>query len=122
MSNTGLLSLTVKLAPEDHSAVCAKSNRSAWVRNAISEKLEREVAQPARPRSTLGRKLLAARAEYARSGGRVLSLGKCGRKWHAGEASDETDLSRQFGPYPGGRELAHRSAGSEFGPNAAGAQ
>ena len=74
MSNTGLLSLTVKLAPEDHSAVCAKSNRSAWVRNAISEKLEREVAQPARPRSTLGRKLLAAWAEYARSGGRVLSL------------------------------------------------
>ena len=77
MSNTGLLSLTVKLSPEDHSAVCAKSNRSAWVRNAISEKLERDAARPARParpRSTLGRKLLAARAEYARSGGRALSL------------------------------------------------
>ena len=42
MSKIGLLSLTVKLAPEDHSAVCAKSNRSAWVRNAISDKRERE--------------------------------------------------------------------------------
>jgi hypothetical protein len=74
MSNTGLLSLTVKLPPEDHSAVGSKSNRSAWVRNAISEKLEREAARPARPRGALGRKLLAARAEYARSGGRALSL------------------------------------------------
>jgi hypothetical protein len=74
MSNTGLLSLTVKLPPEDHMAVCAKSNRSAWVRNAISEKLDREAARPVRPRSGLGRKLLAARAEYARSGGRALSL------------------------------------------------
>jgi hypothetical protein len=74
MSNTGLLSLTVKLPPEDHSAVCAKSNRSAWVRNAISEKLEREAARPVRPRSVLGRRLLAARAEYARSGRRALSL------------------------------------------------
>ena len=74
MSKTGLLSLTVKLTPADHSAVCAKSNRSAWVRNAISEKLERETAEPARPRSPLGRKLLAARAEYTRAGGRALSL------------------------------------------------
>jgi hypothetical protein len=74
MSKIALQSLTVKLSSEDHSAVCAKSNRSAWVRNAISEKLEREAAQPARPRSALGRKLLAARAEYARSGGRALSL------------------------------------------------
>jgi len=64
----------VKLPAGDHSAVCAKSNRSAWVRNAISEKLEREAARPARPRSALGRKLLAARAEYAGSGGRALSL------------------------------------------------
>jgi hypothetical protein len=74
MSNRGLLSLTVKLPVKDHSAVCAKSNRSAWVRNAISEKLAREAVRPARPRSPLGRKLLAARAEYARSGGRALSL------------------------------------------------
>ena len=74
MSNTGLVSLTVKLSPEDHAAVNGKANRSAWVRNAISEKLEREAARPARPRGSLGRKLLAARAEYARSGGRALSL------------------------------------------------
>jgi hypothetical protein len=76
MRNIGTLFLTVKLLPEDHSAVCAKSNRSAWVRNAISEKLEREAARPVRPRSALGRKLLAARAEYVRSGGRALSLEK----------------------------------------------
>ena len=74
MSKITLQSLTVKLPARDHSAVCTKSNRSAWVRNAISEKLEREAAQPVRPRSALGRKLLAARAEYARSGGRALSL------------------------------------------------
>ena len=74
MSNTGLLPLTVKLSPADHSAVCAKSNRSAWVRNAISEKLERESARSARPRGALGRKLLAARAEYARTSQPALSL------------------------------------------------
>ncbi len=66
--------MTVKLPAEDHWAVCAKSNRSAWVRNAIREKLEREAAPNTRPRTALGRKLLAARAEYARLGGRGLSL------------------------------------------------
>jgi hypothetical protein len=74
MSKTGLLSLTVKLPPGDHAVVCAKPNRSAWVRNAVSEKLEREATATARPRTALGRKLLAARAEYARAGGRALSL------------------------------------------------
>jgi hypothetical protein len=74
MSKTGLLSLTIKLPPEDHAAVCRKPNRSAWVRNAIAEKLEREGARPRRPQTALGRKLLAARSEYARSGGRALSL------------------------------------------------
>jgi hypothetical protein len=74
MSKTGLLSLTIKLSPEDHAAVCGKPNRSAWVRNAIAEKLEREGGRPTRPRTVLGRKLLAARAEYTRSGARALSL------------------------------------------------
>ncbi len=74
MSKIGLLSLTIKLAPADHAAVCRKPNRSAWVRNAITEKLAREAIHPKQPRTVLGRKLLAARAEYARSGGRVLSL------------------------------------------------
>ncbi len=74
MSKTGLLSLTIKLPTEDHSAVCAKPNRSAWVRNAISEKLAREASGTVRPRTALGRKLLKARAEYVRSGGRGLSL------------------------------------------------
>ena len=52
----------------------AKPNRSAWVRNAIDEKLEREAARPGKPRTALGRKLLAARAEYQAAGGRPLSL------------------------------------------------
>lgn len=74
MSKTGLMSLTIRLPAEEHSALCAKKNRSAWVRNAINEKLQREAARPAKPQTALGRKLLAARAEYQEAGGRLLSL------------------------------------------------
>ncbi len=68
------MSVTIRLPAEAHSALCAKKDRSAWVRNAINEKLLREAAQPARPQTALGRKLLAARAEYQRAGGKLLSL------------------------------------------------
>ena len=74
MSKTGQLSLTIRLAAEEHSALCAKPNRSAWVRNAIDEKLQREAMPPGKPRTALRRKLLAARAEYQAAGGRPLSL------------------------------------------------
>ncbi len=74
MRKTELLSLTIRLPAEQHSALCAKPNRSAWVRNAINEKLQRETANPVKPRTPLGRKLLAARAEYRAAGGRPLSL------------------------------------------------
>jgi hypothetical protein len=74
MSKTGLMSLTIRLPAEEHSALCAKRNRSAWVRNAINEKLQREAARPAKPQTALGRKLLAARSEYQKAGGRLLSL------------------------------------------------
>ena len=74
MSKTGLLSLTIRLPAEEHSMLCSKPNRSAWVRNAIDEKLQREAARPVKPRTMLGRKLLAARAEYKAAGGRPLSL------------------------------------------------
>ena len=74
MSKTGLMSLTIRLPAEEHAALCAKKNRSAWVRNAINEKLQREAAHSAKPQTALGRKLLAARAEYQRTGGRLLSL------------------------------------------------
>jgi hypothetical protein len=40
----------------------------------IDEKLQREAVRPVKPRTTLGRKLLAARAEYKAAGGRALSL------------------------------------------------
>ena len=74
MSKTGLMSLTIRLPAEEHSVLCAKKNRSAWVRNAINEKLQREAAHSAKPQTALGHKLLAARAEYQRAGGRLLSL------------------------------------------------
>lgn len=74
MSKTGLMSLTIRLPAAEHSALCAKKNRSAWVRNAINEKLQREAAHSAKPQTALGRKLLAARAEYQRAGGRLLSM------------------------------------------------
>ena len=74
MRKTGLLSLTIRLPAEEHSVLCRKPNRSAWVRNAIDEKLQREAARPLKPRTALGRKLLAARAEYKAAGGRSLSL------------------------------------------------
>ena len=74
MRKTGQMSLSIRLPAAEHSALCAKKNRSAWVRNAINEKLQREAAHPATPQTALGRKLLAARAEYQRAGGRLLSL------------------------------------------------
>ena len=75
MRNTAYLPITVKLSPSDHAAVSGKSNRSAWVRNAIREKLEREgTAGRWKPKSRLGAKLLAARREYTKAGGRLLSL------------------------------------------------
>lgn len=74
MRKTGLLSLTIRLPAHEHAALCGKPNRSAWVRNAINEKLQREAARTVRPRTALGRKLLAARAAYQAAGGRLLSL------------------------------------------------
>lgn len=74
MRKTELLSLTIRLPAEEHSTLSAKPNRSAWVRDAIDEKLRREAVRPAKPRTHLGRKLLAARAEYQATGGRFLSL------------------------------------------------
>lgn len=68
------MSLTIRLPAEQHSVLCSKPNRSAWVRDAIGEKLQREVAGPVKPRTALGRRLLAARAEYQAAGGRALSL------------------------------------------------
>ena len=74
MSKTGLLSLTIRLPSEEHAVPCAKPNRSACVRDAIDEKLEREATRPGKPRTALGRTLLAARAEYQAAGRQPLSL------------------------------------------------
>ncbi len=80
MGKTGLLSLTIRLPAEEHSVLWAKPNRSAWVRNAIGGKLERETARRVNPRTALGRKLLAAQAEYQAGGGRQLSLDEVRRE------------------------------------------
>jgi hypothetical protein len=74
MSKTLLLPLTVKIPAEDLSQIKKAGKASAWVRGAIEEKLAKETSVPARPRSALGRKLLAARAEFAVGGRRFLTL------------------------------------------------
>lgn len=74
MGKTQLISLTIRLLAQEYSALCTKKNRSAWVRNAITEKLQREATRSAKPQTALGRKLLAARVEYQKSGRRLLSL------------------------------------------------
>jgi hypothetical protein len=56
MSKTGLMSLTIRLPAEEHSALCAKKNHSAWV-NAINGKPQREAVHPAKPQTALGLKL-----------------------------------------------------------------
>jgi hypothetical protein len=74
MSKTLLMPLTVKV-PTEHLSVLKKAGKtSAWVRDAIEEKLAREAAPRTRSRTALGRKLLAARAEHARTGRPFLSL------------------------------------------------
>jgi len=64
----------MRIAARQRGAGRISSYRSAWVRNAIDEKLQREAVRPVKPRTALGRKLLAARAEYQTAGGRPLSL------------------------------------------------
>jgi hypothetical protein len=78
--------LTIRLPAEEHAMLCSKPNRSAWVRNAIGEKLQREAGKPVKPHTPLGRKLLAARAEYQSAGGRPLSLEEVRHEIHVAAA------------------------------------
>ena len=107
MRKTGLLSLTIRLPAEEHLVLCAKPNRSAWVRNAIDEKLQREAKRPGKPRTALGRKLLAARAEYRAGGGRPLSLDEVrlelARRW--GERADSITAEKPGKPLHKARGL-----------------
>ena len=57
----------------------AGDNRSAWIRAAIQEKIEREgrAALKFKPKTALGRRLLALRNQHFAEGGTMLSPQLC---------------------------------------------
>jgi hypothetical protein len=72
MSKTGLVSVTARVPVEDIAGI-PRGGLSAYIRDAITEKRARSSRTDRQPRSSLGRLLLAARAEYAAGGGKPLS-------------------------------------------------
>jgi len=72
MSKTELVSVTARVPVEDLAGI-PKGSLSAYIRDAITEKRARSSRTHRQPRSPLGRLLLAARAEYAASGGKPRS-------------------------------------------------
>jgi hypothetical protein len=72
MSKTELVSVTARVPVEDVAAI-PRGSLSAFIRDAIAEKRARTPRATQRPRSRLGRLLLAARAEYLAGGGKPLS-------------------------------------------------
>ncbi len=74
MGNTKYMALNVKIAAADRARLAGKTNVSAWVRNAIHEKLDRERPESEyHPKTKAAKSLKAARAAYAARGGRWLS-------------------------------------------------
>ncbi len=74
MVNTSV-TLTFKVPARIYATVAKKNNRSAWLRNAVTEKLAREPKEEQlMPKTPLAVKLLAARKAYAQSGRPFLSL------------------------------------------------
>jgi hypothetical protein len=72
MSKTDLVSVTARVPAEDIAGIPAGS-LSAFIRDAIAEKRARTSAATRKPRSPLGKALLAARKEYLAAGGKPLS-------------------------------------------------
>jgi len=68
---TGLQAVTVKIRLSDLRRIPEK-NRSKFIRAAVSEKLARQPAPAWTPRTETGRKLLALRNQFIRSGGELL--------------------------------------------------
>ncbi len=68
---TTLTSISVKLPKIDVRRIPAR-NRSAFIREAVREKLERQERQW-KPKTALGKKLMAMRAAYIRRGGKLLT-------------------------------------------------
>jgi hypothetical protein len=72
MSKTDLVSVTARVPAEDIAGI-PPGGLSAFIRDAIAEKRARAPTPSRKPRSNLGRALLAARAEYLATGGKPLS-------------------------------------------------
>lgn len=74
MSNTAMLTITAKVPGEEIAGI-RPGQRSAWIRDAIREKAERD-NQPRRVpvHGKLSSLLQAARQEYQAAGGRLLSI------------------------------------------------
>ena len=70
MTNT-LQAVTVKIPLSDLRRI-PEPNRSEFIRSAVSEKLARQPASGWKPKTATGRKLLALREKFIRSGGELL--------------------------------------------------
>ena len=66
-----LQAVTVKIPLSDLRRI-PEANRSEFIRSAVSEKLAREPACEWKPKTATGRKLLALREKFIRSGGELL--------------------------------------------------
>jgi hypothetical protein len=66
-----LQAVTVKIPVSDLVRI-AESNRSEFIREAVSEKLARRVVPVWKPKTETGRKLLALRAQFIKAGGELL--------------------------------------------------
>jgi hypothetical protein len=66
-----LQAVTVKIPLSDLRRI-PEPNRSEFIRSAVSEKLARQPACEWKPKTATGRKLLALRDKFIRSGGELL--------------------------------------------------
>lgn len=66
-----LQAVTVKIPRSDLRRI-PEPNRSEFIRSAVSEKLARQPASEWKPRTATGKKLLALREKFIRSGGELL--------------------------------------------------
>lgn len=66
-----LQAITVKIPVSDLIRI-AESNRSRFIREAVSEKLARQPVPVWKPKTEAGRKLLALREQFIKAGGELL--------------------------------------------------
>ena len=66
-----LQAVTVKIPLSDLRRI-PEANRSGFIRAAVSEKLARQPASAWKPKTATGKKLLALREKFIRSGGELL--------------------------------------------------